>query len=55
MPISIVFCGTPDGIRGAQGTFPTLVEIWIKIFVNIEAKFFFANVDDNVIWVALGF
>ncbi len=44
MPTSIVFWGIADGILGAHGTFPTLLDICKRILVKMAANPFLASV-----------
>jgi hypothetical protein len=55
IPISIVLAFNEDGTFGAHGIFPTLLEIWSRTFVKIEANPFLDRVDTRVTCVALGF
>lgn len=54
MAISIAPFDIFFDIFGAHGTFPSLLEIWIKILVRIDAKPFFASVDVSEICESLG-
>lgn len=55
IPISIVFGGTAAGTFGAHGTLPTLLAIWSKTLVSIDANPFLLRVVVRVTWVTLGF
>lgn len=43
-PMRIVFAETEDDTRGAQGILPTLLDIWIRTLVKMEANPFLAKV-----------